>query len=433
MRYLYTLLLYASLPLVLLRLLWRSLRAPAYRSRWAERFGRFAPPAATGGVWIHAVSVGEVQAIAPLVRHLLAAYPDLPLCLTTTTPTGSDRARRLFDGELFHVYFPYDLPVAVNGFLDRVRPRLLVMVETEVWPNLLAACERRGIQTLLANGRLSERSARGYARLGRFARQTFGRISAAAAQAPADAERLIALGVPPQRVRVTGSIKFDVRLPASVQEQTQVLRRGWGGHRPVWVAASTHEGEDEQILDAHAVVLKRVADALLVLVPRHPERFERVAGLCRRRGFTLARRSLGEAGGAPVEVLLGDTMGELPVFLGAADAAFIGGSLVPTGGHNMLEASAQGVPVVFGPHVFNFAAVSQLLLAQGGAVQVPDAAALARVIADWLGDAAGRSRVGQAGRRVVEENRGALAALTALVQTLLEMPTPESELRPPRQ
>jgi 3-deoxy-D-manno-octulosonic-acid transferase len=415
----YTLLLTAALPLVLLRLLWRSLRAPGYRRRWAERFGRFAPPHATGGVWIHAVSVGEVQAIAPLIRHLQAQHPQLPLCVTTTTPTGSERLRRLFADDVFHVYCPYDLPFALRGFLDRVRPSLMIMVETEIWPNLLAACAQRGIPTLLANGRLSEHSARGYGRLGAFSRATFGRIAAVAAQAPADAERFVAFGVAPQRVQVTGSIKFDAQVPASVEEQAQVLRRGWGAQRPVWVAASTHEGEEEQVLEAHAQLLGRVPDALLVLVPRHPERFERVAGLVRKRGFPMVRRSSGAPCGREVNVLLGDTMGELVTFMGAADAAFIGGSLVPVGGHNMLEAAAQGVPVVFGPHLFNFAAVSRLLLAQGAAVQVADAAALAALLADWLTDAAARARVGQAGRRVVAENRGALSALVGLVEALL--------------
>jgi 3-deoxy-D-manno-octulosonic-acid transferase len=424
MRALYTALLFLTLPLALLRLGWRSLRAPAYRQRWAERLGRIPEPPASGGIWVHAVSVGEVQAIAPLIRHLLSAHPQLPLCITTTTPTGSERVRRLFADDVFHVYCPYDLPFALRGFLDRVRPQLTIMVETEIWPNLLAACARRGIPTLLANGRLSEASARGYARLGRFSRATFGQIAAVAAQAPADAERFIALGVAPDRVRVTGSIKFDAQVPASVAEQAQVLRRSWGVHRPVWVAASTHEGEEEQVLEAHAQLLRTVPDALLVLVPRHPERFERVAGLVRKRGFRMVRRSAAVVCGRDVKLLLGDTMGELVTFIGAADAAFIGGSLVPVGGHNMLEAAAQGVPVVIGPHLFNFAAVSRLLLEQGAAVQVEDAAGLGALLAGWLTDAAVRARVGQAGRRVVEGNRGALPALIAMVEVLLDAGEP---------
>jgi len=415
----YTFLLHLMLPLVVLRLLWRSLRAPAYRKRLGERFGRFEGAPAPGGVWIHAVSVGEVQAVAPLVRHLLRHRPELPVTLTTTTPTGSERVRRLFGDEVFHRYFPYDLPWCLRPFLERVRPCLLVLVETEIWPNLLAECETRAVPVLLANGRLSERSARGYARLGGFARGAFARLSKVAAQSPEDARRFISLGVPEARVSVTGSIKFDQRLPASLQEQVQVIRRLWGEHRPIWVAASTHEGEEEAVLDAHARVLERVPAALLVLVPRHPERFDRVAALVRRRGFTLARRAKEEACEAGTQVFLGDTMGELPLFLGVADVAFIGGSLVPRGGHNMLEASAQGVPVIFGPHVFNFDAIATLLLEREAAVQVGDAKALARQVVEWLGDASERSRVGENGRRAVEENRGALERLVELVESLL--------------
>lgn len=418
-RQIYTLLLYLSLPLVFLRLLVRSLRAPAYRKRWSERLGRFVAPQHTGGIWVHAVSVGEAQAIAPLIRRLLSGHSDLPMTITTTTPTGSDRVMALFADDVFHVYFPYDLPFAVQGFLDRIQPRLLVTVETEVWPNLLFECERRKIPTLLANGRLSERSARGYAKLGGFTRAAFARITLLAAQAETDADRFVALGVPRERVRVTGSIKFDVRLAASIREQAQVVRRTWGSHRPVWVAASTHEGEDEQVLDAHQTIRRQVKHALLVLVPRHPERFERVVALCTGRGFKVARRSKPEALGSKVSVLVGDTMGELVALLGAADAAFIGGSLVRSGGHNMLEAAAQGLPVTFGPHVFNFASVSKLLLDEHAAVQVEDTDQLAQLMVAWLTDASERSRIGLAGQKVVEQNRGALDALAEMVETLL--------------
>ena len=415
----YSFLLHLLLPFVLLRLLWRSRRAPAYRRRLGERFGFFEGAPLPGGIWIHAVSVGEVQAIAPLVRQLRKRHPDLSISLTTSTPTGSERVRALFGREVFHVYFPWDLPWSLRRFLDRIQPALLVMVETEIWPNLLAACQAREIATLLANGRLSERSARGYARLGGFGRRVLARIGAVAAQSAADAERFIDLGVPAERVKITGSIKFDMRIPASVQEQAQVMKRLLGEDRPVWIAASTHEGEEEQVLEAHRAVLERHPGALLLLVPRHPERFDQVAALVRRRGFSLARRSRMEPGSAGFQVFLVDTMGELPLFLGVADLAFIGGSLVPTGGHNMLEAAAQGVPVVFGPHVFNFTAISGLLLEKEAAAQVGDAAELAGRVTAWLGDASERSRVGENGRRVVEENRGALERLEEMVETLM--------------
>jgi 3-deoxy-D-manno-octulosonic-acid transferase len=414
MRALYTLLLYLLLPLVLLRLLWRSIKAPAYRARWLERLGIFEPPANWGGLWIHAVSVGEVQAVLPLVRRLLTDDPTLPIAVTTTTPTGSARVVEQLGDQVFHVYFPYDLPLALTGFIRRVRPRVLLMVETEIWPNLLYSCRRHGVFTLLANARLSARSARRYAWLRRFTRETFGRIDCIAAQAEADAARFRELGVAAERVCVTGSIKFDMRIPASLEEQVEVLRREWGG-RPVWVAGSTHEGEDEQVLAAHRVILSAFPNALLILVPRHPERFERVAALCRRERLRLARRSRPGEYGAKTQVYLGDTMGELPVLLGSADVAFIGGSLVATGGHNMLEAAAQGVAVCFGPHVFNFAAISRLLIAEGAARQVADAGQLAEQVAAWFEDASWRAEVGENGRRVVARNRGALERLLELL------------------
>ena len=414
MRLLYTVLLYLLLPLVLLRLLWRSIKAPAYRRRWGERFGIFAPPRGWGGIWIHAVSVGEVQAVLPLTRRLLDDHPDLPLTVTTTTPTGSARVIEQLGDQVFHVYLPYDLPLALTGFIRRVRPRVLLMVETEIWPNLLHACRQQGIYTLLANARLSARSAARYAWLGAFTRQTFAGIDCIAAQAEADAQRFRELGAPVQRVIVTGSIKFDTRIPASLEGQVEVLRRQWGG-RPVWVAGSTHEGEDELVLSAHHSVLAQFPEALLILVPRHPERFERVAELCKRERLRFARRSRPGDYGAETQVYLGDTMGELMLLLGSADVAFIGGSLVRTGGHNMLEAAAQGVAVCFGPHVFNFSTISRLLLDEGAATQVESEAELGAQVTAWFKDASARAEVGANGRRVVAQNRGALDRLLALV------------------
>ncbi|WP_456407998.1 lipid IV(A) 3-deoxy-D-manno-octulosonic acid transferase [Thiolapillus sp.] len=426
MNYLYTPLLYLLLPLVLLRLSWRRIKSPDYGKRWRERLGWFSGQPAAGGVWIHAVSVGEVQAIEPLVRHLQNTRPQLPITVTTSTPTGSERVRLLFHEGVFHVYYPYDLPGPVSRFLDRVQPSLLVMVETEIWPNMLRQCDARGISTLLANGRLSARSARRYGYLKGFFKRVFALISAVAAQSEADAQRFVALGAPGERVKVTGSIKFDMRIPASVQEQTQVVRRVWGD-RPVWVAASTHEGEEEQVLAAHRQILKQIPGALLVLVPRHPDRFERVAGLVQKAGFSLIRRSSEQACGQHTQVFLGDSMGELPVFLGVADVAFIGGSLVAVGGHNMLEAAAQGVPVIFGPHVFNFSAIARLLRDREAAVMVQGSDALGEQVAAWLQDASERSRIGENGRQVVEQNRGALQHLIAMVDGYIEPPMPGSE------
>ena len=417
---LYSLLLYLALPFLLLRLAWRSRRAPAYRERWSERLGRYDQRPLRAHIWIHAVSVGEVQAAEPLIRHFLARYPDTGVMVTTTTPTGSERLRALFEDKVRHLYTPFDLTPIMNRFLDAVGPRLAVVMETEIWPNMLSACERRGIPVVLANARLSARSARGYARLGGFTGETLRRFAAIGAQSPADATRFRALGAPAERVRVTGNIKFDVRRPGSLLEHAEVLRRLWGIQRPVWVAASTHEGEEEQVLLAHREILDRLVGALLVLVPRHPERFERVAALVERQGFALARRSAKNPCDEQVSVFLGDTMGELPAFLAAGDEAFIGGSLVPTGGHNLLEAAVAGVPVAVGPHTFNFARITELMVREGAAVRVTDAHTLAQCMGEWLKDATTRARVGERGRRVVRANQGALQRLLDLLEEICE-------------
>jgi 3-deoxy-D-manno-octulosonic-acid transferase len=416
---LYSLVLYLLLPLALLRLFWRSLHLPAYRSGWRERVGLDAEGPKPAGVWVHAVSVGEVQAALPLLKALMEGHPNLGVLVTTTTPTGAVRLRELLGERVAHRYMPYDLGPILRRLLDRLAPRLVVVMETEIWPNLIAVCERRGIPLVLANARLSARSAAGYARFGAFTARTLRRISLIAAQSEADASRFIALGAKPERVRVTGSVKFDVTPPASLRDRSEAIRRLWGSTRLVWVAGSTHEGEEEAVLEAHERIRREIPDALLVLVPRHPERFPRVAALVRRHRFSLVARTEDRSCAADTAVFLGDTMGELAVFLGAADAAFIGGSLVGVGGHNLLEAAAAGLPVAVGPHTFNFAEITELLVERGAAVRVAGPEALAEVMGGWLADAVERSRIGECGRRVVKENRGALKRLLDLLEERL--------------
>ena len=418
LRRLYSLLVGLLIPLALLRLLWRSRRAPAYRQRWRERLALEPLPPRPADVWVHAVSVGEVQAALPLLRHLLRGGHSL--LVTTTTPTGAARLRELLGDAVQHRYTPFDLPGIMRRFLERVRPRALLVMETEIWPNMLAVCAERGIRSMLINARLSARSAGRYAHAARFSAATVRRFACIAAQGEADARRFVQLGADPARVTVTGSIKFDVKPPASITDRAEVLRRAWGNDRPVWVAASTREGEEEQVLAAHVIVRAALPSALLVLVPRHPERFDRVAALVRRQGFDLARRSLGEPCRAETAVYLGDSMGELTLFFAAADAAFVGGSLVPTGGHNLLEPVAAGLPVLSGPHTFNFAEIAALLCERGAMLKVADAAALGQVLVRWLGDAAERARIGEQGRRVIAENSGALERVTALVDACIE-------------
>jgi 3-deoxy-D-manno-octulosonic-acid transferase len=419
MRYLYTALFTLLSPFYLLKIYWRGIKAPAYRDRWLERFGILQREDSRQGIWVHAVSVGEVVAIAQLVRRLMDRFPELPILITTATPTGAERVQALFGDEVEHRYAPIDLPWVVQSFLRTFRPRLLVLVETEIWPNLIHYANRTDVPILLANARLSARSAQRYRRLASLTREALRQISVIAPQSESDAERFLTLGAQRDRVEVTGSIKFDIHLPGSLREQADVMRRNWGGQRPVWVAASTHEGEDEQLLQAHAEVVKQIPTALLVLVPRHPERFDRVADLVEQQGFQLVRRSSQQPCSETTSVFLGDSMGELTLFMGASDLAFIGGSLVPHGGHNILEAAAQGVAVLFGPHMFNFAEISGLYLQQKAAVEVASVDELAQQVTAWLSDASERSRMGEAGRALVEKNRGALDRLTHLAEKLL--------------
>jgi 3-deoxy-D-manno-octulosonic-acid transferase len=320
---------------------------------------------------------------------------------------------------VLHSYAPYDLPAAVRRFLRRVRPVLAVFMETELWPNTIALCAAGAIPLVVANARLSERSARGYRRFGPLVRPMLQGVSAVAAQTEDDARRLVGIGVPAERVVVSGSLKFDLALPASLRERAEVLRRDWGADRGVWIAASTHEGEEEIVLAAHAEVLRQLPDTLLVLVPRHPERFSRVAALARRRGYATVLRSDGSVSASAAQVFVGDSMGELPLFYAACDVAFVGGSLVPVGGHNLLEPAALGLPVLSGAWVFNFAEVTRLLEARGAARRVRDARELAGEVVALLGDAGLRHAMGLRGQAVVDENRGALGRLLAILAPYL--------------
>jgi 3-deoxy-D-manno-octulosonic-acid transferase len=418
MRWLYTALLYLLLPPIVLRLLWRSRAQPAYRQRIGERFGCVPAPAQPVAIWVHAVSVGETLAATPLIRALLDRHGAGRVLVTTTTPTGSERVRAIFGAEVLHVYAPYDLPQALACFLARMRPQCVVVMETELWPNLFHALTARGVPLVIANARLSPASYRGYRRLRRFAAATLGQCSAIAAQSAADAERFRGLGAPPQRVHEIGNLKFDQTPPPAQIDAGRALRARIGAARPVWIAASTHAGEEPRVLAAHRALLRTRPDALLILVPRHPQRFDAVATIIERTGLAYARRSQSVAipvSRFPVPVLLGDSMGELFVYYAAADAAFVGGSLLPAGGHNVLEPAALGMPVLFGPHMDNFGAARDLLLAAGAAMQVDDST-LAATLAALLGDASRRARMGAAGKDVVDTNRGACARLLALIE-----------------
>lgn len=419
-RTLYSLLLQLALPLILLRLAWRARRAPAYRQRVGERFAFGLPALRLGGIWVHAVSVGESIAAVPLIRALQARHPELPITVTCMTPTGSERIRALFGDRVQHCYLPYDLPWAASRFLDQLQPRLAVIMETELWPNHVRQCARRGIPVALANGRLSARSARGYGRFPGLTGPMLAELSWLAVQTAAEAERFRALGARPETVAVTGSIKFDLAVDPELPARAAALRVQWGAaDRPVWIAASTHAGEDEIVLAAHRQLLARFPAALLILVPRHPERFDAVFELCRRQGFATVRRSGGSAVGARDAVLLGDSMGELQFLYALADCAFVGGSLVQNGGHNLLEPAALGKPVLSGPHLFNFLEIAARLREAGALREAGDAAALATEVARLWADPACAGDMGRAALAVLQANRGALEQLLAGLARLL--------------
>ncbi|MDB6060048.1 MAG: 3-deoxy-D-manno-octulosonic acid transferase [Verrucomicrobiaceae bacterium] len=417
-RWCYTGLFYLLLPVILLRLLWRARLAPMYRQRIGERFGIFSSAVSAGGIWVHAVSVGETIAAAPLIRALQQRYPHLPITVTTMTPTGSERVRALFGDSVFHVYAPYDLPIFLARFLAHIKPRLLIIMETELWPNTIHACAQRGIAVVLANARLSQKSADGYARLRAVAAPMLQQITKVAAQNAKDGARFLALGVPQKNLTISGSIKFDIELGAELIERAQQTKNVWG-NRLVWIAASTHAGEDEVILRAHIELRKRHPTALLILVPRHPERFDAVARLIEQNNLPYQRRSAQRDVAENSVVLLGDTMGELLFLLGCADVAFVGGSLIARGGHNTLEPAAWGLPIITGTSDFNFREISALLQRAGALQIVQDADALAQAVIDLMASADVRKQRGEAARRVVENNRGALNKLLTEIDSII--------------
>lgn len=418
----YTVIFTCLLPVVFFRLWVRSLRLPAYRRRWAERLGIIPLPPLEDVMWLHAVSVGEAIAAIPLVHRFHQQYPKSPILITTTTPTGSDRVQAAFKDMLgkhiYHCYLPYDLPFILNRFFKRVKPKLLILMETEIWPNLLQACKARQLPVLIANGRLSPVSMRRYQRLGGLMKWIVSPISAVAAQSAMDVERFARLGVAPEKICDTGNIKFDLQLPAYLPEAGGLLRQELGNERLIWIAASTHETEEAIALNVYQALKPRFPELLLFLVPRHPDRFNKVANLCLDRGFNVARRSLKQSTTTQTDVYVGDTMGELPLFYAASDVAFVGGSFVAVGGHNLLEPAALGLPVISGPQLFNFVAISQMLIGAKGALAVNNEAELTAALAELLASEERRTSMGTHAQKVVEENKGALDKLLHVIEQL---------------
>jgi 3-deoxy-D-manno-octulosonic-acid transferase len=418
MRLLYIAIAYLLAPVMLAVLALRGIRDRSHREGFLERLGLGAQVQGGRSFWVHAVSVGEVQAAAPLVNALRARYPDVPLVLTTGTATGRARARALFK-DVDVRYVPIDLPGAVRRFFARVQPRLAVILETEIWPNLYHRCGQLEVPLVMASARISPRSVNSYRRLVGLFRQALSHGIFIAAQSEQDAERFRSIGASPGRTHVVGNIKFDFRLPQNIESQGATLRRLLGVDRPVWIAGSTHAREEEMLLAAHRLVRARFADALLVMVPRHPPRFGEVADWLRQQGVKFVTRDGGAPASAATEVFLVNTLGELQFFYAAGDVAFVGGSLVPVGGHNLLEPAALGLPVLAGPNNFNSADVARLLAEEGAVRIVHDTAELAAAVSELLADPAARTRMGTSGRQAIEANRGAVDRLMAFLAPLL--------------
>lgn len=418
MRLLYSLLMYLAVPLAFLVQLARGFRDRAYWDRATERFG-FGARLPGPSLWIHAVSVGEVRAAAILVPRLMQRWPQFAVVITTTTPTGARQVRELFADRVTHCYLPFDLPGAVRRFVDRVQPRVGIVMETEIWPALFGECHRRGIPLTIASARLSPRSTPRYRRFRGMLSDVFAGDITVAAQSVADAERYVYIGSAPARTGVAGNVKFDLDVPADVRTKGEALREQIGSTRPVWIAGSTRDGEEALLLDAHSRVLWSHPSALLILVPRHPQRFAEVAALLTRRGIGFAARSSQGPVTPDTSVLLVDTLGELLAFYACADLAFVGGTLVPVGGHNLLEPAALGLPVLTGPHVFNAPEVARALLDAGAAIEVRTAEEVAAEVARLLGNAAERSRRGEAGIGVLAGNRGAVDRVVEIVAAQL--------------
>ncbi|MBV7388759.1 lipid IV(A) 3-deoxy-D-manno-octulosonic acid transferase [Pasteurellaceae bacterium TAE3-ERU1] len=423
-RWVYTALLYCLQPVVWLYLLLRSRKNPAYRARIGERYGFYgkAVPPQPGGVLIHAVSVGETLAAAPLIHALLARYPNLPITVTSVTPTGSARVKALFGERVAHYYLPYDLPDAMARLFNFVQPRLCLVMETEIWANFIHQAHKRDVPFMIINARLSARSAQRYGYFKTALASVWQEISLIAAQDEQSAVRYRTLGVADNKVKTLGNLKYDIELNPAVAEKIDSWRHAWQlGARKVWIAGSTHQGEDELLIQAHQRLLATRPDALLIIVPRHPERFEQVVELLNRAGLATTRLSDNTPPHAETQVILGDTMGELMALYGISDVAFVGGSLQPVGGHNPLEPLAFKLPVISGEYVFNFTDVYDKLRAVDGVMIVNSAPeAIAQALIKCLNEPHFASALGARGEQVLAQNRGALSRVLSLIAPMLD-------------
>jgi len=408
------------LPVLIIRLFWRSLKMQEYRQRILERFGIFTYSKAPGGIWVHAVSVGESMAAIPMILKLRELYPDIEITVTTTTPTGSARIVNSLGRKVFHTYVPYDISWMVKKFLHKIKPSLLIIMETEIWPNIIAICQNNNIPVVLANGRMSAKSMQSYKKFFPWIKHSLNSLTKIAAQEQNDYNRYQELGAR-DNLTITGNLKFDLKLPLAQIQAGVSVKTSWL-ERPVWIAASTHSGEEELVLAAHRQLLSQYPNLLLVLVPRHPDRFAAVAKLLSSQNYSYTRRSSDARVEDVHQVLLGDTMGEMAFYYSLADVAFVGGSLVPIGGHNLLEPASCGIPVVTGPNLRNFSFISEKMLAMEAITIVNDTTELAQEVENLLANGDRCQKMRRNSELFLQQNQGALDRLIAIIKQLLDKP-----------
>jgi 3-deoxy-D-manno-octulosonic-acid transferase len=411
MRVFYSCLFYLLIPFILLRLLWRGIKAPAYRCRWRERFALYNIKFPQGVIWFHAVSVGEAEALFALVRQIQKQHPDAKLLITTTTPTGSARVKAVMQETVAHVYLPYDVPDAVNRFMQCFKPKLAVIVETEIWPNLFISCGKNNIPLYIINARLSAKSSRGYQKIPTLVHPALAQVSLIATQTQDDASRFIAIGADCEKVKILGNIKFDVEIPPAIIEHGLQIKADLFRDRFVWLIASTHKDEEAMFLEIYKEIKQKIPELLLVLVPRHPERFADVRKLCEQLQLSVVMRTTGDRVNTENDVYLVDTMGELKMLYAASDVAFVGGSMVPRGGHNILEAAAVGVPVMFGPYMVNFKEIARGVLSHKAAIQCQNKDELINSIVALYEQPVYRNALAEKGMEFVRQNQGAIARI----------------------
>ncbi len=411
MRAFYSSLFYLIIPFIALRLLWRGIKAPDYLNRWHERIALYRKKYHEDVIWFHAVSVGETEALFPLIRLIQYKHPEAKLLITTTTPTGSARVTAALKNTVTHVYLPYDIPDAVSRFMHCFKPRLAVIMETEIWPNLYAYCSKNNIPLYLINARLSEKSAQGYLKLPALVHPALAAAKLIATQTPHDSQRFISIGASSEKVVALGNMKFDVDVSPEIIEQGLLLKTNLFSERFVWICASTHKDEERLCLEIYQKIKLQIPQLLLIIAPRHPERFTDVKKLCEQHHLEVTMRTTGIACQSSTDVYLADTLGELKLLYTVADIAFVGGSLVPVGGHNILEAIAAGVPVLFGPYMDNFKDIAQGVLTQGAAIQCQDKDAVENALLSLYSAPVFRKQLTEKAKLFVQQNKGAITRI----------------------